>query len=90
MAEPAAWVKARRTNIFSQGGMAAKVNRVRSGVGEETHILAAKVEAAGVETCRKSALIVEGGAMRGAWAAGVLAYLQESGRHYDLVYAASS
>jgi predicted patatin/cPLA2 family phospholipase len=40
---------------------------------------------------RKTALIVEGGAMRGAWAAGVLAYLQECGRHqYDLVYAASS
>jgi predicted patatin/cPLA2 family phospholipase len=39
----------------------------------------------------KSALIVEGGAMRGAWAAGVLAYLQECGRRqYDLVYAASS
>ena len=29
--------------------------------------------------------------MRGAWAAGVLAYLQENGRRqYDLVYAASS
>jgi predicted patatin/cPLA2 family phospholipase len=41
--------------------------------------------------CRKTALIVEGGAMRGAWAAGVLAYLQERGRRqYDLVYAASS
>jgi predicted patatin/cPLA2 family phospholipase len=40
---------------------------------------------------QKTALIVEGGAMRGAWAAGVLAYLQESGRRqYDLVYAASS
>ncbi len=40
---------------------------------------------------RKTALIVEGGAMRGAWAAGVLAYLQERGRRqYDLVYAASS
>ena len=40
---------------------------------------------------RKTALIVEGGAMRGAWAAGVLAYLQESGRRqYDSVYAASS
>ncbi|HUE36570.1 MAG TPA: patatin-like phospholipase family protein [Candidatus Acidoferrum sp.] len=39
----------------------------------------------------KTALIVEGGAMRGAWAAGVLAYLHESGRRqYDLVYAASS
>jgi predicted patatin/cPLA2 family phospholipase len=36
-------------------------------------------------------LIVEGGAMRGAWAAGVLAYLRECGRaQYDLVYAASS
>jgi len=40
---------------------------------------------------RKTALIVEGGAMRGAWAAGVLDYLQEhSRRQYDLVYAASS
>ena len=40
---------------------------------------------------RKTALIVEGGAMRGAWAAGVLGYLQETGRRqYDLVYAASS
>jgi predicted patatin/cPLA2 family phospholipase len=43
------------------------------------------------EVRRKTALIVEGGAMRGAWAAGVLAYLQERGRRqYDLVYAASS
>jgi predicted patatin/cPLA2 family phospholipase len=40
---------------------------------------------------RKTALIVEGGAMRGAWAAGVLGYLQERGRRqFDLVYAASS
>jgi predicted patatin/cPLA2 family phospholipase len=40
---------------------------------------------------RRTALIVEGGAMRGAWAAGVLAYLQERGRQqFDLVYAASS
>ena len=40
---------------------------------------------------RKTALIVEGGAMRGAWAAGVLAYLHERGRRqYDFVYAASS
>src|SRR5271170_7836989 len=40
---------------------------------------------------RKTALIVEGGAMRGAWAAGVLAFLHERGRRqYDLVYAASS
>ena len=39
----------------------------------------------------KTALIVEGGAMRGAWAAGVLSYLHESGRRqYDYVYAASS
>jgi len=38
-----------------------------------------------------TALIVEGGAMRGAWAAGVLAFLHEQGRRqYDLVYAASS
>jgi len=36
-------------------------------------------------------LIVEGGAMRGAWAAGVLAFLYKQGRRqYDLVYAASS
>jgi predicted patatin/cPLA2 family phospholipase len=36
-------------------------------------------------------LIVEGGAMRGAWAAGVLAFLHETGRRqYDFVYAASS
>ncbi len=42
-------------------------------------------------TRTKTALIVEGGAMRGAWAAGVLAFLHERGeRHYDLVYAASS
>jgi len=40
---------------------------------------------------RKTALIVEGGAMRGAWAAGVLDYLQEHNRRqYHLVYAASS
>jgi predicted patatin/cPLA2 family phospholipase len=39
----------------------------------------------------KTALIVEGGAMRGAWAAGVLAFLHDRGRRqYDLVYAASS
>jgi predicted patatin/cPLA2 family phospholipase len=46
---------------------------------------------AGPGAPRKTALIVEGGAMRGAWAAGVLGYLQESGRaQFDLVYAASS
>ncbi|MGD0813146.1 MAG: patatin family protein [Verrucomicrobiota bacterium] len=46
---------------------------------------------AGSVVRHKTALIVEGGAMRGAWAAGVLAYLQECGRRqYDLVYAASS
>src|SRR5437660_1775831 len=40
---------------------------------------------------RTTALIVEGGAMRGAWAAGVLAFLHERRlRQYDLVYAASS
>jgi predicted patatin/cPLA2 family phospholipase len=45
----------------------------------------------GSETHRTTALIVEGGAMRGAWAAGVLAFLHERGRRqYDLVYAASS
>src|ERR1035438_8165514 len=43
------------------------------------------------DTRRKTALIVEGGAMRGAWAAGVLAFLFEQGRRqYDFVYAASS
>src|SRR6266404_7708283 len=43
------------------------------------------------ESHRRTALIVEGGAMRGAWAAGVLAFLHERGqRQYDLVYAASS
>jgi predicted acylesterase/phospholipase RssA len=43
-------------------------------------------------TRRTTALIVEGGAMRGAWAAGVLAaFLYEQGRRqYDFVYAASS
>jgi predicted patatin/cPLA2 family phospholipase len=45
----------------------------------------------GSESRRTTALIVEGGAMRGAWAAGVLAFLHEQGRRqYDLVYAASS
>jgi predicted patatin/cPLA2 family phospholipase len=39
----------------------------------------------------KTALIVEGGAMRGAWAAGVLGALHEKGHdHFDLVVAASS
>lgn len=43
------------------------------------------------ETRRTTALIVEGGAMRGAWAAGVLAFLHKRGeQQYDLVYAASS
>src|SRR5208282_6875531 len=46
---------------------------------------------AGSVASHKTALIVEGGAMRGAWAAGVLGYLHECGRkQYDLVYAASS
>ena len=45
----------------------------------------------GSDTRRTTALIVEGGAMRGAWAAGVLAFLYEQGRRqYDFVYAASS
>ena len=49
------------------------------------------MENAGSSARGKTALIVEGGAMRGAWAAGVLAYLQERGRRqYDFVYAASS
>jgi len=43
------------------------------------------------EIPRKTALIIEGGAMRGAWAAGVLAFLHQRGfRQYDLTYAASS
>jgi len=47
--------------------------------------------AAGASAPRKTALIVEGGAMRGAWAAGVLSFLHEKGeRNFDLVYAASS
>ena len=46
---------------------------------------------AGLVAGCKTALIVEGGAMRGAWAAGVLGYLHECGRReYDFVYAASS
>ena len=49
------------------------------------------VENAEAGTRRTTALIVEGGAMRGAWAAGVLALLHKQGRHqYDFVYAASS
>ncbi|HSY19255.1 MAG TPA: patatin family protein [Candidatus Acidoferrales bacterium] len=53
--------------------------------------MSSMVENAGSEASRKTALIVEGGAMRGAWAAGVLAFLQERGRRqYDFVYAASS
>lgn len=48
-------------------------------------------EHAGTAVPGLTALIVEGGAMRGAWAAGVLGYLREQGRRqYDLVYAASS
>jgi predicted patatin/cPLA2 family phospholipase len=44
-----------------------------------------------LDSGRRAALIVEGGAMRGAWAAGVLAFLHERGeRRFDLVYAASS
>jgi len=54
-------------------------------------MLSPLIDDAGPGALRKTALIVEGGAMRGAWAAGVLAYLQETGRRqYDLVYAASS
>ena len=48
-------------------------------------------ESARTEDRRTTALIVEGGAMRGAWSAGVLAFLHERGRRqFDLVYAASS
>jgi predicted patatin/cPLA2 family phospholipase len=46
---------------------------------------------AGPDGQRRTALIVEGGAMRGAWAAGVLAFLfEQDRRQYDFVYAASS
>jgi predicted patatin/cPLA2 family phospholipase len=56
--------------------------------GVEMTTLTAEDTGAGV---RKTALIVEGGAMRGAWAAGVLSLLHERGRRqYDYVYAASS
>jgi predicted patatin/cPLA2 family phospholipase len=49
------------------------------------------IESAGADKPDTSALIVEGGAMRGVWAAGVLAFLHERGRRqFDLVYAASS
>ena len=52
---------------------------------------APSVESSGSVARRATALIVEGGAMRGAWAAGVLAFLHKQGRHqYDFVYAASS
>src|ERR1700677_740770 len=48
-------------------------------------------ESARTDNRRTTALIVEGGAMRGAWSAGVLAFLHERGRRqFDLVYAASS
>src|SRR5882757_2167651 len=50
-----------------------------------------EVQSEASESRRQTALIVEGGAMRGAWAAGVLAFLHERGEHqYNLVYAASS
>jgi predicted patatin/cPLA2 family phospholipase len=65
----------------TQPGLPVKVNGM----------LLPKVGNAESSARRKTALIVEGGAMRGAWAAGVLAYLQErERRQYDLVYAASS
>jgi predicted patatin/cPLA2 family phospholipase len=58
---------------------------------ERNGMLPPMVGSEGAVARRKTALIVEGGAMRGAWAAGVLAYLQECGRRqYDFVYAASS
>lgn len=38
----------------------------------------------------KRALIVEGGGMRGAYAAGVLMGLKKAGREYDAIYASSS
>src|ERR1044071_156907 len=70
-----------------------KCQRVRSGCTREVMAEMSVVVRSNDsgETRAKTALIVEGGAMRGAWAAGVLAYLYETGqRQYDLVYAASS
>src|SRR5271167_1161385 len=69
-----------------------RVNYGRKGIeGGETLNIEHSKRIVGPESQRKTALIVEGGAMRGAWAAGVLAYLHETGRRqYDLVYAASS
>ena len=59
--------------------------------GERNGMLPPMVGNAESGARRKTALIVEGGAMRGAWAAGVLAFLHERGRRqFDLVYAASS
>src|SRR5437016_10979550 len=54
-------------------------------------MLAEATSSESAESRGKTALIVEGGAMRGAWAAGVLALLHERGQsQFDLVYAASS
>jgi predicted patatin/cPLA2 family phospholipase len=51
----------------------------------------AVIDRAEAERPSATALIVEGGAMRGAWAAGVLAFLHDRGwRQFDRVYAASS
>ena len=59
--------------------------------GERKRMSPPMMENAGSADPRQTALIVEGGAMRGAWAAGVLAYLHERGRRqFDFVYAASS
>jgi predicted patatin/cPLA2 family phospholipase len=66
------------------------VNRRRHGDAEKKMLRSATTSEAR-EFPRKTALIIEGGAMRGAWAAGVLAFLHQHGdRQYDLTYAASS
>ena len=74
--------------VRSRGKTAQPDPPVQEG---ENGMSAPMVNHVGSGAPRKTALIVEGGAMRGAWAAGVLAYLQERGpQQYDLVYAASS
>ena len=67
-------------------------NYVNTGIGGgKTLDIVHSKGVAGPESQRKTALIVEGGAMRRAWAAGVLAFLHETARRqFDLVYAASS
>ena len=76
--------------MLKQSKSDRKLNDVTGAAGERIRMTASNVEtSSGVP--RKTALIVEGGAMRGAWAAGVLGFLHERGqRQYDMVYAASS